>query len=417
MGKRFRVMVGLAALLAVISGGGAALADGKAKVPEAPPSEGFRPAVATGAFGLDLLRAAEPGNVVLSPDSVAAALAMTGTGARGQTADEIARTLRLKGPSAFSSVGDLQLAITAGQAAAARSDPDAPTLDIANGLFLQQGFPFDPAFLGGTQDHFGATPETVDFANDPRGALDAINGWVSDHTGGLIPQILDELPPKMVLALANAVYLDADWEHPFEKRETRPGTFHGSQGGASVEFMHQTADFGYSATRGYKAVDLPYRSSNLSLLAVLPRGQKLGSLQHHLDGRALSRISASLDPVPVELSFPRFHLKTDTELSAPLSRLGMPTAFGESANFSGITTAAALKIGFVKHDADFALDEEGTIAAAATVVGVEATSAPGNPPDAVSFTANRPFLFFLRDDKTGATLFAGRLVDPASAAP
>jgi len=373
------------------------------------------PAAATGAFGFDLMRAQGPGNLVLSPDSIAAALAMTGTGAVGRTAEEIARTLHLKGPSALPIVGDLQRAIVAGQTAAAAGDPEPPTLEIANGLFLQQGLPFQPPFLSGTLQRFGAVPETVDFDGDPTGAVNAINSWVSERTRGLIPQILDSLPEEMALALTNAVYLDADWEHPFRESNTRPGVFHKATGKATVDFMHQTETLPYGAGPGYRAVALPYRSSPLSLLIVLPVQQRLGALQHRLDGKSLGRVARGLSARPVILSVPRFHLNTNVELKGALKRLGMPTAFSEAANFSRITTAVPLKIAFVKHVADFTVDEGGTVAAAATVVGVVVKSAPRPPPDPISFNANRPFLFFLRDDRTGAVLFAGRVADPAAA--
>ncbi len=340
---------------------------------------------------------------------------MTGTGGVARTAEEIARTLHLKGPTAFAAVGDLQRAIIAGQAAAAVGDPEPPTLEIANGLFLQRGLPFEPAFLSGALRRFGAAPETVDFVGDPTGALDAINSWASEHTKGLVPRILDSLPEEMALALANAVYLDADWEHPFEPNETRPGVFHGAAGKATVDFMHQTESLRYGAGPGYRAVALPYRSSTLSLLVVLPVRQQLGALQHRLDGGSLARIARGLSARPVILSLPRFHLNTDIELTSALKELGMPTAFSEDANFSRITSAAHLKIAFVKHVADFIVDEEGTVAAAATVVGMTVTSAPRHPRDAITFKANRPFLFFLRDDRTGAVLFAGRVTNPSSA--
>lgn len=407
----------------LLAGGGLGGADltssSQAKAPKHPvaaPDAALAPAAATGAFGLDLMRAQGPGNLVLSPDSIAAALAMTGTGGVGRTAGEIARTLHLKEPSDLAAVGDLQRAIVARQAAAAVGDPEPPTLEIANGLFLQQGLPFEPTFLSRAQHRFGAAPETVDFAANPTGALEAINGWVSEHTKGLIPQILDSLPERMALALANAVYLDADWEHPFKESQTRPGVFHKAAGKTTVDFMHQTESLPYGAGPGYKAVALPYRSSTLSLLVVLPVRQRLGALQHHLDSQSLSRIARGLSVTPVILSLPRFHLKTEIELAGTLKKLGMPTAFSEAADFSRISATTPMKIAFVKHAADIEVDEKGTIAAAATVVGVIVKSAPRPPPEPVVFNANRPFLFFLRDDRSGAVLFAGRLTNPEFAA-
>lgn len=369
---------------------------------------------ATASFGLDLMRAQGQGNVVLSPHSVAAALAMTGRGGVGRTAGEVARVLHLRGSAALPGLGDLQRAIVARQAAAAAGDPEPPILEIANGLFLQSGLPFEPAFLSGTQRRFGAAPQAVDFAGDPTGSLDVINGWVSERTRGLIPRILDSLPEDMALALANAVYLDAKWQHPFKKRNTRRGAFHRATGKSTVDFMHRTARLRYGAGPGYRAVALPYRSSTLSLLVVLPARQRLGSLQHRLDGRGLARITRGLSPRPVILRLPRFHLNTDVELRGALKKLGMRTAFSDTADFSRITTEVPLKVDFVKHAADFTVDEAGTVAAAATVVGIVPTSAQPRPRDPVVFNANRPFLFFLHDDRSGAVLFAGRLTDPRS---
>jgi serpin B len=413
----FRVAVTCVLALLAVTGMGAMASTRPAKAEKRPVGslrKSLAPAAATGAFGLDLMRAQGPGNLVLSPDSVATAVAMAGTGGVGRTAGEIARTLHLfKGPATLAAVGDLQRSIAAGQAAAAAGDPEPPTLEIANGLFLQQGLPFAPPFLSGAQQRFGAAPESIDFAGNPTAALDAINDWVSERTKGLIPRILDSLPKEMALALANAVYLDADWQHPFKKSKTGPGVFHSAAGDVTVDFMHQTESLRYSAGPGYRAVALPYRSSTLSLLIVLPVGQRLGSLQHRLDGRSLARIARDLSPRPVVLSLPRFRLHTEAELKATLEKLGMRTAFGEAANFSRITAAVPLKVAFVKHAADFTVDEEGTVAAAATVVGATVKSARPRPRDAVTFNANRPLLFFLRDDQTGAVLFAGRLTDPA----
>jgi serpin B len=387
---------------------------GAAKGPKKPRVSRYAPAAATGALGIDLLRALKPANVVLSPDSVAAALAMTGTGAVGRTADEMARTLRLKGPASFATVGDLQRQIAAGHAAAGAGDPEPPILEIANGLFPQHDLPFNPAFMSGAADRFAAAPIPVDYKNDPVGALQTINGWVSDRTRGKIPRILDGLPDGMALALANAIYFDGDWEHQFEKDRTAPGTFRGTAGKGTVQLMHQTTSLAYDAGRGYKAVALPYRSSTLSMLVVLPVKQRLGALQRRLGGKGLARLARGLKMTEVNLSLPRFHLNTAAELKEILARLGMPTAFSDLADFSGMTTAAALKIGFVKHAADIVVDEVGTVAAGATVVGMVKVKKPAPP---VVFRADRPFLFFIRDEGTGAVLFAGRVTQPPPDAP
>jgi serpin B len=372
------------------------------------------PAAATGAFGLDLMRTQPPGNLVLSPNSIATALAMAGTGAAGRTAAQIARTLHLTKPAAFKAVGNLQRTIAKEQAVAGQDHPKAPTLELANGLFLQQGFSVKPTFVSGLQRHFGTVLESIDFRGDPTGSLNTINDWVSEHTMGVIPSLLTSLPKETQLALTNAAYLKADWLHPFDSAHTTLAPFHNRAGSTSVEFMHQTEQLRYGSGKGYQAVDLPYRASSLSMLVVLPREKSVARLQGRLDAKGLARIVRGLSRRPVRLSLPRFHLTSKVKLKNALRSLGMTAAFDESADFSRISAAIELKIDLVEHAADLKVDEEGTTAAAATVVVFVPTSKP-KPPPAITFNANHPFLFFLHDNRTGAVLFAGRLTNPASA--
>lgn len=382
-----------------------------------PPIDSAGPSTPGERFGLDLLRT-QPGNAVVSPASVAAALAMAGTGARGSTAEQIAATLGLKGPAAFDSVGRQQASVIREGAAAGGDSPDAPDLEIADGLFVQQGFPLRPAFVSGLQSHFGATPEALDLSGDPAGSLRAINAWGADHTNGIIPELLPEIPAETRLVLANAVYLKAKWEDEFEAEEGFPGTFHRTNGkGVSTDFIYQVDQFRYAAGPGYKAVELPYRASTLSLLAVLPVRSGVAELERRLGKAGLGGIVGDLKPKPVMLTLPRFHLHTEAELQEPLESLGMTVPFTEAADFSGITAAESLMIGAIEHVADIEVDEEGTEAAATTGVVEVPTAGAVMPPDSVTFNANRPFLFFVRDDKSGAILFAGRLADPSTVAP
>ena len=372
------------------------------------------PAPATGALGLDLLRARARGNAVLSPDSIAAALAMVGTGAAGATASQIAHVLHLASAAGFPAVGRLQGTIAAEQLQAGAGDSEAPQLDLANELFLQSGFALLPGFVAGLAQNFGVPgPQTVDFEKDSAGAVQAINEWVSSHTEGVIPKLLASLDPATRLVLANAIYLKAAWLHPFKASASSPGAFHGEGRGIPATFMHQTETLRYGSGRGYAAVALPYRSSTLSLLLMLPVGESVAALAQRLNGTRLAAIARKLAPRAVKLTLPRFHLRTSTMLNSTLAGLGMRAAFTDAANFSAITKAVPLKIGQVDHAADFMVDEEGTVAAAATVVTVEATAERLPPSNPVIFKANRPFLFCLRDERTGAVLFAGRLSDPS----
>jgi serpin B len=411
----------LAAVVLIVwaSGGSSGTATSRSRppTPTAPaPARhpGLAPASAIGAFALDLTRRQAHGNLVFSPDSIAAALAVAGSGAAGNTATQMASVLHLKSPQAFAAVGQLQGAIAREQLAAAHGDPQAPTLDLANGLFLQRGFPLEPSYLAGLMTNFaGAAPQIVDFAEPS--AVEAINAWVSARTQGIIPRVLSQLPRETRLALANAIYLKAAWLHPFKPEASAAAPFHGEGRASSVAFMNETAELPYGHGQGYAAVDLPYAASTLSLLVVLPVGESVATLQRRLDPGRLGRIVSGLSSTPVNLSLPRFHLASHTLLNGTLSALGMTDAFSERADFSHISSAQALRIGVVDHAADFTVDEHGTVAAAATVVTAEPTAASGSPRAPVAFDADRPFLFFLRDDRTGALLFAGRLSDAASA--
>jgi serpin B len=369
---------------------------------------------ATAALGMDLLRLHPDGNLVLSPDNIAAALAMAGTGARGATAAQIARTLHLASPAAFAAVGELQSQIAREQTAAARGDPEPPALWIANGLFLQEGLGLQAPFLATLKQSFEATPQAVDFAHQSTAAVGAINAWISDHTDHVIPAALQSVPSKTVLALANAVYFKALWSEQFVTGAFA-SIFHTPDGPQRAPFMSQTARLPYMTGRGYSAVELPYASSTISMLVVLPSSPRgLPSLQRRFGVGGLQRIVGKMRSRNVELKLPKFHIAAHDELAGDLEALGMPLAFSDRADFAGMAAGGELKLGDVIHAADIRVDERGTTAAAATVVTVEPTSEEviRNP---VHFDANHPFLFFLRDRRTGTVLFAGRLVDDAAA--
>jgi len=367
---------------------------------------------AINSFGIDLMRKLEGGNIVVSPDSIATALAFAGSGARGPTAAQMARVLRLASPREFARVGRLQRTIAAAQRAAAGTSTAAPTLEIANGLFVQQGLDLRQSFLASARAAFGARPKPVNFG-DSSGAAKKINEWVSAHTHALIRELFASLSPEARLVLANAMYLKAAWQDPFAPSATTTALFHGARRSAAMKLMHETEQLPYARGNGYEAVELPYRASRLSLLVVLPVGQSIAALQRRLGATTIAGIVRRLTPEPVRLTLPRFQLAIRAALNGPLGRLGMHDAFGPGANFSGIAGGEPLRIGLVEHAATFSIDESGTLASAAT--GVELAPEVVRLFDRViEFDADRPFLFFLRDASTGTVLFAGRLSEPAA---
>jgi serpin B len=375
--------------------------------PSATERSSASPGQATEALGIDLLHGLGRGNLVFSPDSVAVALAMVGSGAAGDTASQMARALHVGSPADFDSLGRLQQAIAAGQGTVAEEKSEAPKLSIADGLFVQRGYPLEASFTSGLQQAFGVEAQPVDFASPS--AVEAINGWIA---GGLISHLVGGLSVETRLTLANAIYLKAAWRDRFKQSATSTAPFHGEGANLPATFMHEAETLPYRQGHGYIALSLPYADSTLSLLVVLPVGQALRSFERTLSAAVLDRIVRGLSNRYIRVSLPRFHLHEQTVLNGPLIALGMSDAFSERrANFPGVTKAEQLMIGEVAHGADFRVDEQGTEAAAATAVTLEPSKEASHPPP-LKFDADHPFAFFLRDDRTGALLFAGRLVKP-----
>jgi serpin B len=372
---------------------------------------------AENAFALSLLgQLGGSGNVVYSPYSVDTALTMVNAGAAGPTATQINHVLGA--PSRAAASSNATALRGAVQAAAAGTGTDhAPTLELANALWTQQGVTLHTPFVMTLTNAFGAPPQATDFHGAPQAALQTINSWVSRYTAGLIPNLLPQgsVSEATVFVLANAIYLKAHWASPFDVQLTHAAPFT-TASGSSVSAQFMTANdtaYRYAAAAHFQAVDLPYQASSLSLLAILPTGESLGRFSSTFDASALRSLVSSLRLRRVNLRMPKIHLHTQTALNAPLEALGMRDAFGATANFSGITTQAPLQISLVEHAADLKVDEQGTVAAAATgIVGPTAIALPPGLP--VTIDLDRPYLLLLREDSSGAILFVARVVNPAA---
>ena len=381
------------------------------------PASAAQPAAAGDAettFALALLNElGRTSNVVYSPYSIDVALTMADAGAIGQTASQVAHVLGA--PSADDAVTDAT-ALRSALASAVGSGSSAPTLDVANALWTQSGLALQQPFVSTLTDDFGAPPESTDFAGDPAAALGAINSWVSQHTDALIPSLLGpgSITPQTAFVLANAIYLKAHWQTPFAASLTVPAAFTTPAGNTvRVPFMNaHEVTYPYAAGASYQAVELPYSSSSLSLLAILPHRTTLSRFERGLSTRMLTGIVRSLSPHSVDLSMPKLDLSSQEDLNEPLQKLGMTDAFGAAADFRGVTTQRSLYISLVEHAAVLKVDEQGTVAAGATAV-VAPTTAVRVPPKPVLLILNRPYLLLLRDDASGNVLFVARVDDPA----
>ena len=373
-------------------------------------------AAAIDAFGFDFYKSslASGGNAVVSPTSIVLALSMAQAGARGETASQMDVVLH----SAASTGGgnginslDQALAGLSGTFKDANGTAHELTLRIANAPFAQRGLQLQGPFLDTLASRYGAGLRLVDFGNDPAGACNLIDSWVSAQTEGRIPKLLDSLDTLTRLVLVNAIYLKAPWQMPFDATSTNPEPFSRPDGShVSVPTMSLNLPEGsYAAGTGWQAVELPYAGGSLVMTIVVP--DDLATFEGGLDAASFAQMTAALQPTDVALTLPRFKIETKSDLSSVLAQMGMPLAFDPSrADFSGITTQEQLYISRVVHQANIAVDEKGTEATAATAVQIEAGVASQQQ---VTLHVDRPFLFAVRDTNTGAILFLGRVVDPS----
>lgn len=353
------------------------------------------------------LSAAQP-TLALSPFSISDALAMTYAGARGQTASEMTGALNIGLPPAllFPAWGGLAGSL-------AHVNQPGATLAVANALYGQQGMAFQTAFLTLLARYYGAGVRTVDFEHAAAQAVSEINAWVSQQTNAKIPSLLSpaDVDDTTRLVLVNAVYLNAKWAVPFTKENTAPAPFHAPGGTANVATMNQIGQFGYRRHSGYSVLELPYQGGRLAFDILLPDPGRLRALLHGLAGGGLPAAVSGLQDRRVQVALPKLTLRTRFELAATLSALGMPIAFSNRADLSGIAgPPGELRISNVIHEAYMRVDEAGTEAAAATAVGIATAAAPGPAP--IQFRVDRPFVFVLRDTSTGAILFTGTVSQP-----
>jgi len=372
-------------------------------------------ALASGAddsLGADLYAALRgPGNLVLSPASIATALRMTLLGARGDTAAQLAAVLHAAGPQdaapGLQAVSDVLGELAKGEL----------TLRAPNTMWLQAGLPAAPGFTAALAAAASVTLRDADFRNAAEQARQQINRLIAEQTAG---KIADLLAPGTVrastrLVLASAVYLKAAWAHPFPPGGTHDAPFHPRPGAPVTTAMMQVrARLRYRRGDGYQVAELPYAGGRLAMVIVLPDGP-LAAMTARLTGGGLRGLRAGLAPRQVTLALPRFRASSQFALRPALTELGMPLAFTADADFSGITTAGPLAISDVVHQAYIDVNEQGTEAAAATAITIMAAAriAGGDPP--VEMTVDRPFLFAVTDTSSGLPLFLGQVTEPAGA--
>ena len=383
------------------------------------------------AFALNLYSqlATNSGNLFFSPYSISTCLAMLYAGASGNTEHQMSQVLGFgTNQQQFASLfGQLQKELGADQ------QTNAIELHIANALWVQEGFPVLPSFLETATNQYQANVGQADFVTEGDAVRLEINNWVAQETRNKIQDILPpgSLNAETRLVLANAIYFLGAWTISFAETSTSTRPFYlSSTNLVKVPLMHQsfwifdgdgneiTFNYmdnwggGYSIpTNGFQAIELPYGSNQLSMVILLPSQiDGLGRLEQQLSPAFLSNVLGQMRPYQVEIYLPRFTVDSSFNLGNTLAAMGMPDAFTPFANFSGIDGGQDLYVSFVLHKAWVEVNEAGTEAAAATVGPIA-----GIPPPI--FRADHPFIFLIRDTRTGSLLFLGRLTNPDSSAP
>jgi serpin B len=373
---------------------------------------------AISAFSTELFTSAratsKPGdNVAVSPASVAFALAMLEPGTVGDAQTQLRKLLHIGDPVAFhAAMNALEQNLEARVSTAFNpgDDPGEITMRIANAAYLQNGYPFEPAYLQAVGSNYGPVLNEVDFSADPDAVAHQINAFVADATNDRIPQLVGDgvIDPLTVLALVNALYLKASWLGPFDTASTRDQTFTALDGSKLMVPMMNGGSDSSAAGDGWIGATKSY-VGGLSAQFILPDEGNFDEIANHLD-RVISEYTTN-QTSPSTLGLPRFDLRFGVELTPALQALGL-TAPYDGGGLLGIAPDPTLALDKVIHQTDVAMDEQGTEAAAATVAFGYATSAPLNPP--VPVMLDRPFLYRIVDDNTGTTLFIGQVLDPTS---
>jgi serpin B len=388
-----------------------------AEEPKAPPAispDAKALAQSSTQFAADLyarLAAKESGNLFFSPYSISLALAMTYAGAEGQTEKQMAQVLRFDLPE-----DRLHAAFASLRAAAEPADSKAGfQLRIANRLWGQQGYHILPAFQQTVRGGYGAELAPLDFARQTEVARRTINTWVETQTEQKIQELLAPgvLDPSTRLVLTNAIYFKGTWTDEFKKQATQEAPFKTAGRQVMVPLMHQTDDFKYAAIDDLQILELPYgKDRALSMIVLLPaKPDGLPQVEKKLARDNLQAWLAGLRSRQVSVFLPRFKTTSQFQLKEVLESMGMTLAFSGQADFSGISTQEQLFISAVIHKAFVDVNEEGTEAAAATGVVLAPTSAPVRE-EPVVFRADHPFVFLIRDNRSGGILFLGRLTNP-----
>lgn len=355
----------------------------------------------------------QEGNLIFSPYSISTALAMTYAGARGNTEAQMAKVLHFDSLTQEQLHPEFKNLIDRTQ-----SKTKNYQLNVANALWGQKGYGFLQEFLELTKKNYGAGFNEVDFIEATENARQTINIWVEKQTKNKIKELIRPgfLNPDVRLVLTNAIYFKGDWASKFDKKETKDSPFYVKPDKkVKVPMMFKESEFKFMETDKFKAIELPYKGNELSMIVLLPEKiDGIAELENSLTSDSLFIWMNQLESRKVKVYFPQFKNTLEFSLEKTLADMGMPDAFCSSADFSGMNGRQTLFISAVIHKAFIDIKEEGTEAAAATaVIMEECISIVPRRQRVPIFRADHPFIFLIRDNRSGSILFLGRVVNPA----
>lgn len=362
-------------------------------------------------FGLKLfqevVKQEKDKNVFISPLSVSMALGMTYNGANGSTQEAMQKTMELSGLTLQEVNESYQhlIGLLSGL------DPQVQ-FQIANSIWYRQGWTFEEEFINLNKTYFDAEVSGLDFGD--QSAAGIINDWVSENTNGKIISIVDPpIDPEMVMFLIDAVYFKGEWTYQFNKETTREWPFLLLNNQTkSCQMMGQKSEYPYMANEDFQAVSLPYGKGDYSMIIFLPKlGKDIDSLIVDLSQENLDLWLSGLKNDSGKVCLPKFTMEYELKLNDALIALGMGSAFDPvQADFTKMHQEGGLFISDVKHKTHLEVSEEGTVATGVTSIGIAMSIEP--PQHIFEFLADRPFLFVIRENRSGTILFIGKIVEP-----
>ena len=363
-------------------------------------------------FGFNLLRTLSEEtpaeNQFISPFSISMALGMTLNGARNDTYDDMKEVL---------GYGDLtqdEINRAYKNLLQLFSTLDSQVqFDIANSIWTRLGFPVEQDFYDVNVNYFDAEVRELDF--NLSDAPDIINDWIAGKTQDKITDVIGPIDPDVIMYLINAIYFNGTWTYEFKEQDTRERTFYlADESQMQTPMMTQTNDFYYYEDDAVQVIDLPYGNGDYAMTVILPASDMgVDALLADLDSETWADWTGSLEEKKGNITLPKLKLKWKKEIQKYLRDLGMGIAFSPgAADFTGINSKGGLFISKVIHESFLKMDEEGTEAAAVTVVEIKLTSAGSENSLDFSMTVDRPYLMAIRERSSNSLLFLGKIMQP-----